>query len=1066
VPADRDRAHSPTTEFAPLLRVVTTMRAVVDWLNSNQGVLAIVAILIAVGTIPQIGRIPKAIATSQAKRQRSRSYLSSYFERVALDLTKGLGGLTTSALRDYYVPVSVSAKLPPAALLDRSSPDRGAPITIPSLLAKGNQRRIVLLGEPGSGKTTVFANVALYMVDCWTIRRDVTAVPVPIRIKEWAVSGDSLYDYFVTIITAEQPDSRHRELPRDLSHRLKEGQFFFFLDGLDEIPERLYRDVTVKINEATANSPLKSCRFMVSCRTAIYQPSSIAADAVVEVRPFDNDDILDFLDRFDWPADSGQSGRQLFLYIQSNRQLLDSCRNPLRLKILVDLSRVGSDLPSNLFALYETFATQIVTRRWESLKLGEDPSSVSRIVQELCSRLALQRFTTVQDTTYTSVRVEDLAALLPAMDKDGNQPRSEAPTELASRILNHSGLFIRQAQNAYEFGHLSFQEYFAARELLNGPRTFGVPSDEQIDDLVYHLLDSRTKWLNVAMIFASGVTEPDPMERFITVAMANGLGNEGALSVGVVRRSVAERLRAEVMMSLLVELTHGISQVQAKIFSSVSSSGPRPIQDARGTPADLDLPFAALAMLARPEGQAWSVEAFEQLIQYVNEGDTEEREAAIMALARIRSERTVTILRDLLIRADTKRAVRLALERLGGDASEAVRDVLTTTTDSELAADCIAILEAVGGRAAFEGLAHTLYSPSPRIRLNAAVAICRRLGSELESLHLIAPPRNLLTDPELADTRTRIWPFGSGFDEPESSTIAKAAAEIVGAWKPFDAELMGLVDGVDPRVVVAIVLSQFAQDRSNGEDKTARKPRIETNAAEMIETRSMNMLEPSPFKLYLNIRGVFTKLGFDGAVEQWSALPHDWELLQRRSSRVWYRALQTIWLFLLRILPIVGALVLAVALVGRWFGASLFGDILGSWGTWTILLALIGAVGIYVLGVIFFNIILLRDYNPYGVGGSIMRVIMSQNKVSKWAVRIGLYIFALALAGVSCFLLSVSIAGFVGWLPAIILSAAIVAWQVAATRSSRDLVTGQRINRFSALVALRYLEGHQLKVAL
>jgi hypothetical protein len=173
------------------------------------------------------------------------------------------------------------------------------------------------------------------------------------------------------------------------------------------------------------------------------------------------------------------------------------------------------------------------------------------------------------------------------------------------------------------------------------------------------------------------------------------------------------------------------------------------------------------------------------------------------------------------------------------------------------------------------------------------------------------------------------------------------------------------------------------------------------------------------------------------------------------------------WLFLVRILPIVGALVLTVTLVGRWFGASLFVGTLGSWSTWTIFLTLIGTIiTVFVLGGFFYIIVIMRSYDPDGVGGSIMRVLMSRNRVTRWAVRIGVSIFVLCLTVASWFLLSISIAWFLGWLPAMILSAAILAWQVAASRTSRDLVTGQRINRFSGLVALRYLEAPQLKVAL
>lgn len=226
------------------------------------------------------------------------------------------------------------------------------------------------------------------------------------------------------------------------------------------------------------------------------------------------------------------------------------------------------------------------------------------------------------------------------------------------------------------------------------------------------------------------------------------------------------------------------------------------------------------------------------------------------------------------------------------------------------------------------------------------------------------------------------------------------------------------------------------------------------------------MLKPSPFKLYLGIRGVFTKLEFNGAVKQWSALPNDWDRLERRTSRIWYRVLQTIWNIVSQVGPIVGALLLAVTLVGRWFGASLFTGTLGSWSTWTILISFIVAIGLSVFGVVYVQLILYRDYDPDGVGGSIMRMLRSENKVSRWAVRIGFTILLYSTVVVSWLLLSLALAVLLGWLTATLLSAAIFTWQIVAASNSRDTITGQRINRFAGFVTLKYLEERQLKVAL
>lgn len=199
--------------------------------------------------------------------------------------------------------------------------------------------RLVVLGEPGAGKTVIAMLLTLGLLDERT-----TGEPVPmlLTVSSWDPVYQSLDDWFVETVAVAYYNGQD-DIPRTLLNR---GLLLPVLDGLDEIPESARRSAVRAISQAVGvERPV-----IVTCRSAEYADvikggAPVLYQApVVQVQPVEVSDVIAYLRDVTWPA--GLSWEPVFAHLRSGADTpaAQALSTPLMVTLArLNYSRCGGD---------------------------------------------------------------------------------------------------------------------------------------------------------------------------------------------------------------------------------------------------------------------------------------------------------------------------------------------------------------------------------------------------------------------------------------------------------------------------------------------------------------------------------------------------------------------------------------------------------------------------------------------------------------------------------------------------------------------------------------------------
>lgn len=342
------------------------------------------------------------------------------------------------------------------------------PVDVRDLIAL--DRRTVILGDAGAGKTTVLRRMMLDAADQAERLLTTSAEPItlPIFLKLNALSpGKTLeglildafrsyeiYEFgteadIVGLLNGESPDNA-------TFHSI-----LFLLDGLNEMPfqDRTRPELSRFIRTYTQH------RFTLSCRVQDY--TALHGFRTGVLQRLGGEDIEAFLVNYL----RAEQGRKVAKEIYSDPQLEDLAQTPLALYMFAQIAKRSEEaLPKNRGVLFEVFTDNLLERTdsewWQIFGRSKAKVPLSLRKAALASLgLAMQE---EEAWAFTRARWMDIISheLRNYHNKATPGERVEmqyiAPEDVHEEI-KHSGLIRYSESRAWvEFAHHTYQEFFAA----------------------------------------------------------------------------------------------------------------------------------------------------------------------------------------------------------------------------------------------------------------------------------------------------------------------------------------------------------------------------------------------------------------------------------------------------------------------------------------------------------------------------------------------------------------------------------------------------------------------------
>ena len=373
-------------------------------------------------------------------------------------------------------------------------------------------KRLVVLGKPGAGKTTFMKYLAM---SCLGDRFHGELVPIFIELRLYAaIKGEpSLQEYI-------WDEFEKRDVTGDAVKRLlKEGRALILLDGLDEVKKEDDRRVKQDIDRFSRDW-LKN-RFAITCRIAAreYQFETFTE---VEVADFDDGQIETFVNNWFRERDESKAER-LLERLKDNEPVKDLAKSPLLLTLLCLVFGDRNDFPPKRSELYKE-GLEVLMKKWDAKRNIEREIIYKHLSpqnkEDMLGQIAFNTF--VKGEYFfrqedLQRQIKDYICNLPEASADPDALRLDSEVVLKA-IEHHHGLLVERARNIYSFSHLTFQEYFAARE---------IERERHFEILVKNITDPR--WKEVFYLTAEMLRRSDDFVKMMKERIDGMMANDEKL---------------------------------------------------------------------------------------------------------------------------------------------------------------------------------------------------------------------------------------------------------------------------------------------------------------------------------------------------------------------------------------------------------------------------------------------------------------------------------------------------------------------------------------------------------
>ncbi|MEH2204340.1 MAG: NACHT domain-containing NTPase [Nostoc sp.] len=356
--------------------------------------------------------------------------------------------------------------------------------------------KLMVLGKPGAGKTTFLQYLAM---QCIEGRFQASRVPLFITLKDFAEAPKKpdIFKFIVQLLSTYGVTHTSAAVEK----LLKQGKALVLLDGLDEVREEDTKRVLRQIREFS--DLFHTNQFVITCRIAAKE-YTYQSFTEVEMADFDEKQIAIFAQNWFQLTDPVKSQR-FIEKLKENKPIQELASSPLLLTLLCLVFGDSGDFPANRSELYQE-GLDVLLKKWDAKRNIEREQAYKNLSlqrkEDLLSQIGL---TTFEQKDYffkqktTEVYIADFIRNLRDADTDPEVLKLDSEAVLKSIEAQH-GLLIERAKGIYSFSHLTFHEYFAAREVV---------ANSAWQNLVERITEKR--WREVFLLTAGMMRKADDL---------------------------------------------------------------------------------------------------------------------------------------------------------------------------------------------------------------------------------------------------------------------------------------------------------------------------------------------------------------------------------------------------------------------------------------------------------------------------------------------------------------------------------------------------------------------------
>lgn len=371
----------------------------------------------------------------------------------------------------------------------RATKTSGAVINEDNLI--NTNQSVVILGDPGSGKTTTLQRIATQLLIRDSISQcDISQYPILVRLREFK-SSDRLTQRISDIVGIKyerKAITKTRIIRDDRGNKKKENyeeiellsgekslgsvliefidktNAMVLVDGLDEAPS----ESTAAIRQELANLSLhcQTAKFCVTCRSGDYL-TVIEGFNNFEITPlsmFQIEEISNILL-------NGNSG---FVRELESKPYNDLAARPLFLGLLLLHYKEAEYLPEKPIEIYEKIIA-LSLEKWDRTRGVKRKSKYRGFhTQQKIRYLSEVAYLLTYRFEKRAFSNTDLISVYQLISDKYELPKDQCEL-VVKELESHTGLIVEGYSGYFEFSHLSLQEFLCAYYLVRNPYTSLLP---------------------------------------------------------------------------------------------------------------------------------------------------------------------------------------------------------------------------------------------------------------------------------------------------------------------------------------------------------------------------------------------------------------------------------------------------------------------------------------------------------------------------------------------------------------------------------------------------------------